>query len=223
MTASTSLANTEAFDQDIFQWQPAKWEDYLHHLDTPTTERVGLYFDGNYLFIDMGSEGINHSTISDLFTVIFGLWFSIFAEETANSMGRCLMEKPGKQAASPDLVLYIGADYPQWQQGEKRRINLDQWRVPDLVGEISGTTLAMDLDEKKQLYADLEIPEYWVIDVQGVRVSAFRLQEDGRYQQIAHSVALEGLPIPLLDQTLVRLGEGTNISAASWLMRALRS
>ncbi len=112
-------------------------------------------------------------------------------------------------------------DIPQWQQGEKRRINLDKWRVPDLVREISDTTLATDLDEKKRLYADFKIPEYWVIDVQGVRVIAFGLQEDGRYQQITHSLALLGLPIALLNQTLVRLNEGTNISVASWFIRAI--
>ena len=84
------------------------------------------------------------------------------------------------------------------------------------MGEISDTTLATDLDEKKQLYADLEIPEYWVVDVVGKRVLAFRLQEDKTYKQVAQSVALEGLPISLLGQTLQRLSQGTNISAASW-------
>ena len=92
-------------------------------------------------------------------------------------MGGCLIEKPNKQAASPDLFLYLGKDIPQWQAGEARRIDLNQWRVPDLVGEISDITLAIDLDEKKHLYADLEIPEYWVIDVRRKRVIAFRLQE----------------------------------------------
>jgi Uma2 family endonuclease len=71
-----------------------------------------------------------------------------------------LDEKPNTKAGTPDLVLYWGEDYPRWQPGESRRIDLNQWRVPNLVGEISDTTLATDLDEKKQLYADLEIPEY---------------------------------------------------------------
>lgn len=56
-----------------------------------------------------------------------------------------------------------------------RRVNLDKWRVPDLVAEISDTTLAIDLDEKKQLYLALGIPEYWIIDVKGRQVVAFRL------------------------------------------------
>lgn len=36
---------------------------------------------------------------------------------------------------------------------------------------------------KKQIYADLKIPEYWVIDVRGERVLAFGLEEDGKYRQ----------------------------------------
>ena len=117
--------------------------------------------------------------------------------------------------------MYIGEGVPQWQEGEPRGIDLTQWRVPDLVGEISDTTLAADLDEKKKLYADLEIPEYWVIDVLGKRAIAFRLQPDGKYQQCVYSEALKGLPIPLLDQTIERLSEGTNISAGSWFAQQI--
>ncbi|MFE1743642.1 Uma2 family endonuclease [Coleofasciculus sp. H7-2] len=133
------------------------------------------------------------------------------------------MEKPNTRAASPDIVLYISEGIPQWQEGELRRINLSQWRVPDLVGEVGDTTLATDLDEKKQIYADLSIPEYWVIDVKGKRVLAFRLQADGKYQQCASSVTLAGLSISLLEQTLERLSEGTNISAAGWFAQAIAS
>ena len=132
-----------------------------------------------------------------------------------------MIEKPKIQAAAPDLVLYIGEGVPQWQPGEPRRINLAQWRVPDLVGEVSDTTLADDLDEKKQLYAELKIPEYWVINVQGRQVIAFRLQENGKYQQCSHSVALTDLPITTLEQTLERLSGGTNISAAVWFSQQI--
>ena len=111
---------------------------------------------------------------------------------------------------------------PQWKAGEPRRIDLNQWRVPDLVGEVSDTTLATDLDEKKQLYAELGIPEYWVINVRGMQVIAFRLQENGKYQEVSQSVALENLPISLLEQTLEHLNQGTNVSAALWFAQEIR-
>lgn len=81
--------------------------------------------------------------------------------------------------AAPDAVLYIGEGSPQFKMGESRFIELDLWRVPDLVAEISDTTLATGLDEKKQLYAALGVPKYWVVDFRGLRVLAFRLDEGG--------------------------------------------
>jgi Uma2 family endonuclease len=136
------------------------------------------------------------------------------------SLGRCLIEKPETQACAPDLVLYIGEDYPQWKQGEPDRINLTQWRVPNLVGEISDTTLADDLDQQKHLYEALGIPEYWVIDVRGQRVFAFQLQE-GKYNICTESMALNGLQISVLEETLKRLSEGTNTSAAAWFTQQI--
>ncbi len=217
-----TVPNLTATQVAIPQWQQATWKDYLNERDAPATERVRLFFDGGYLLIDMGAEGINHASIDNLFAMLFFIWFSRFPAQTASALGGCLIEKPNQRAASPDIVLYVGESVPQWQPGEPRRIDLNQWRVPDLVGEVSDTTLATDLDEKKQLYASLEIPEYWVIDVQSKRIIAFRLQLDG-YQQRNYSTALNQLPISLLEQTLERLSEGTNISAANWFAEQIAS
>jgi Uma2 family endonuclease len=220
------LLTEPAIKNKIPQWQPATWEDYLRYRDDLTKERVRIFFDDNNLWIDegldgMGAEGINHAKVSDLITLLIGFWFSRFTEPTAESLGRCLLEKPKTRAAAPDIVLYIGEGIPQWREGEPRRIDLSQWRVPDLVGEIADTTLATDLDEKKKIYANLAIPEYWVIDVQGERIFAFQLDGDGKYQQCTESTALPGLPIYLIEQALQQLREGTNISVATWFSQAI--
>jgi Uma2 family endonuclease len=221
MIASNSTVIQKSNSTTLLQWKPATWEEYLTYRDHPTLERIRLFFNRGQLLIDMGSEGINHASVSDLFTMLLVLWFSKKPELTAASFGRCLIEKPNTQAASPDLVLYIGEGIPQWKAGETRRIDLTVWRVPDLVGEVSDTTLATDLDEKKQLYAELGIPEYWVINVRGLQVIAFRLQENGKYQEISQSVALENLPIALLEQTLEYLNQGTNVNAALWFSQQI--
>ena len=222
MIISVSPVDQETHRSDHPQWHPATWEDYLSYRDAAASQRLKLFFNQGYLFVDdMGWEGINHAKVSDLFILLLGFWFMQQPEQVAESLGRCLLEKSNQRAASPDLVLYIGTGTPQWQQGEPRRIDLEQWRSPDLVGEISDTTLSTDLDEKKQLYAALGIPEYWVIDVWGQRVLAFCLQDHGAYQQCTHSVALAGLPIELLTQTLARLNQGTNISAAHWFAQQI--
>ena len=202
------------------QWQPATWSDYLAACEDPTNERMRIFFHRDRILL-IDAEGIDHATISDLFTMLFIMWFSRRPEQRFSSMGRCLLEKVPKSAGAPDLVLYLGEDYPRWQAGEKRRIDLRRWRVPDLVGEISDTTLATDLDEKKQLYAEWKVPEYWVIDVRGERVICFQLQPDGKYREGDNSLALAGLPMSLLEQTLAWVKQDTNGSAALWFYQQI--
>lgn len=200
---------------EIPQWQAATWEDYVAACENPSLAEAKIFFYEGYLWINMGNEGLQHARFNDLFTIIFFVWFTTKIGQTFDSLSGCVIEKPQVGSGAPDKVLYIGGDFREWQKGEPRRINLNQWRVPDLVGEISDTTLTSDLDEKKRLYAALAIPEYWVVDIKGVRVLAFRLQENGRYQECDFSVALEGLPIALLSETLKLLTEG-NGTAAMW-------
>jgi Uma2 family endonuclease len=216
----TAISPSQISTVSPHQWQRATWQDYLALRDAPTQERMKLAFNQGWLWVAMGGEGINHAGVSDLFTMMIGFWAIQHPEQLFTSLGRCLLEKPETQACAPDLVLYVGADYPQWQPGEPRRIDLSRSRVPDLVGEIADTTLANDLDEQKHLYAALGIPEYWVVDVRGQRVFAFLLQ-DGEYQICEASRALAGLPIALLEEALQRLSEGTNTSAAAWFIQQI--
>jgi Uma2 family endonuclease len=203
------------------RWQPATWQEYLQRRDSLPEGSAALFFNQGNLLVIVG-EGINHSRFNALMGFVFFIWCSLKSLQPFDSLSGCLLEKPGTAAASPDLVLYVGADFPQWREGESRYINLEQWRVPDLVGEVGDTTIATDLDEKKHLYAALGIPEYWVADVKGARVLAFRLDEHGHYQQIEVSVTLSGLPIALLSQTLERLTQGEpNGSAAQWFAQQI--
>ena len=224
MTASLSKTSQLAAISVLRQWRPATWADYVALRDASAQdlnlERMRLFFDQGWVWVDMGGEGINHSSISDLFTMLFAFWALQKPEEIYSTFGRCLLEKPETRACVPDLVLYVGADYPQWRSGQPRRIDLSQWRSPNLVGEIADTTLASDLDEKKHLYAALGIAEYWVINVQGRQAFAFQLVE-GKYEICTHSRVLTGLPIALLERTIDRLTEETNISAASWFAQQI--
>jgi Uma2 family endonuclease len=197
----------------ISSWRNATWAEYLERVENlDKQERV--FFNLDTIWIDMGNEGINHSRFNELFTLLLFVWFSRQANVKFDLLGGCVLEKPQTQSAAPDKVLYIGGNSPRWKPGDPRRVNLDSWLVPDLVAEISDTTLAIDLDEKKQLYLALGIPEYWVIDVKGRQVLAFRLI-DGKYEQCSESVALAGLPIELLEQTLEQM-DNENGSAALW-------
>lgn len=205
----------------IIQRRDATWQDYVAIRDSEELDWRKIAFHQGWLWVDMGTEGPNHASFSDLMTMIFGFWAFLHPEVVLQSYGRCLMDKPETHACAPDLVLYKGENIPRWQPGEPRRIDLTRHRVPDLVGEIADTTLSLDLDEQKQLYASLRIAEYWVIDVKGTRLFAFGLTATGQYEEIAVSQVLAGLSIALVEQTLERLSHETNTAAANWLMQQL--
>ncbi|MFB2835782.1 Uma2 family endonuclease, partial [Aerosakkonemataceae cyanobacterium BLCC-F167] len=118
----------------ISQWQTATWENYLAACEDPNWESAKIFFYDGYLLIEMGNEGINHARFNSLLTMIFVLWFSSKGG-AFDDLGGCVIEKPNVGGGAPDRVLYVGKDFPQWQTGEPRKINLDKWRVPDLVCE----------------------------------------------------------------------------------------
>jgi Uma2 family endonuclease len=203
----------------IYPQHHATWQDYVALRDGVDWRKI--VFDQGYLWADMGKEGPNHAAFSDLITALFFIWAFLHPETTFQSYGRCLIEREDTRACAPDLVLYKGDQIPRWQPKESRRIDLNRHRIPDLVGEISDTTLSLDLDEQKRLYASLKISEYWVIDVQGQRLFTFGLNAEGQYESIVVSNVLTGLSIELVAQTLERLSEETNTTAANWLMQQL--
>jgi len=68
-----------------------------------------------------------------------------------------------------------------------------------LVAEVSDTTLRYDLNVKVPLYARHQVPEVWVVDVEGGRVQFFRSLKSGSYADVSVSerpgiTALPGLP-----------------------------
>ncbi|MBD2175430.1 Uma2 family endonuclease [Pseudanabaena sp. FACHB-1998] len=202
------------------KWQLATWDDYVT-LREDDRDRYKLFFDNQKLWVEMGAEGINHSKFGDLVAMILLVCATKFPDIKLSTFGGCQMEKNGKRAVAPDIVVYVGDDVPTWKAGQSRFIDLEQCRSPDLVGEISDTTLAIDLDEKKRMYAELGIAEYWVIDVKASRLFAFRLEEAGVYQQCEVSQVLPNLAIALLEQTMELLNTKTNTEAAIWFSQQI--
>lgn len=221
MTVSLERPQAELYAR----WQPAIWQDYERLRDTlsndSTIQRVQLFFYDHQLLVEnMGWEGLLHSEVRELLSAILVMWLMRHPEIESKILGSCLMEKSGKQAAAPDIAIYLGENLPQYRKGQSRRVNLDQERVPNLVIEVADTTLDSDLDEKKHLYAELGIPEYWVIDTQSNQVFIFVLQ-DRRYFKAENSQLIVGFTASLLSQTIEQMKAGSNISAALWFSEQL--
>jgi Uma2 family endonuclease len=217
-----SLEKPSQLSPVLIQQHDASWQDYEAVRDNPDLDCRKIAFHQGWLLVDMGTEGPGHASFSDLMTAVFFVWAFLHPEIVLQSYGRCLIENSTTHACAPDLVLYKGDNIPKWNLGEPRRIMVDRHRLPDLVGEIADTTLGIDLDEQKQLYASLGIAEYWVIDVKGMRLFAFGLTATGVYEAIQVSQVLTGLAIALVEQTLERLTQETNTAAANWLMQQLQ-
>lgn len=221
----THPSSASSEPRPLYRWQPATWAKYCDRRDA-LAEADGhqrLFFNENSLLVvDMSWEGINHAAICDLFIAMLFAWFAQNPDQTFTSLGRCLLEKEPFRAGAPDLVVYLGETYPQGKEGEPRAVNLRQWPVPDLIGEVSDTTLATDLDEKKQLYAAMKIPEYWVVDVRGGRVLIFSLDKRGVYQPCEASNTLAGLSTVLLEATLQKMAQESNGKAALWFAQQIK-
>ncbi len=166
-------------------------------------------------------EGFVHAQVKDLFiTLSITFWISHNPQQKTYSMSGAILEKTGLQAASPDMILYLGDEHPVWQDGETRRIDLHRWPVPNLVGEIADTTLASDLDEMKQIYAAMQVPAYWVVDVQARRVLMFRL-EGNQYVQVTVSAVMSGVTVELLGSTIDRCLKDGHGAAVTWFLGAI--
>lgn len=207
-------------------WHDATWDDYVALRDDESIEfkKIAFHKTSNttgWLWVDMSTEGIGHARFNNLMTMIFACWAFLYPDTPIESLGGCLIDLSDSHGCSPDLVIYSGDEIPTWKVGEARRIDLTRHRIPDLVGEISDTSLQQDLAEQKYLYETLGIPEYWVIDVQHYQILAFRLNEAGVYESCTESQVLPGLPIALLSQTIAQLKTLTNTAAANWFRQQL--
>ena len=73
--------------------------------------------------------------------------------------------------------------------------------------EYSNTSLGKDLDQKKRVYADAGIPEYWVVNLRDMTVLVFREPDAGtyRYERNLDSGVIHPLAIPDVAVSVDRL------------------
>lgn len=55
--------------------------------------------------------------------------------------------------------------------------------------EVADSTLAKDRGMKANLYAEMSVPEYWVIDAEGSAIEVFTRPNEGRYQSVERFTA----------------------------------
>jgi Uma2 family endonuclease len=197
-------------------WISAPWSEFVAIADAPdSAKRKSYYYSHQMRFEDM-STGSDHA--KDHMTIIMSVGLFAAMQGIPINGHDCSYRQIGKIEFQPDASYYIGdnADAIAWGT---RIIDLDQYPLPDLVIEISDTTFNDDLGTKRLQYEELGIREYWIVNVQTMRIYAFAIAPDGSSHHIRQSIVLSGLKLEILEQALQRSRQENQSAVTAWLMQ----
>lgn len=76
-----------------------------------------------------------------------------------------------------------------------------------LVVEVGDSSLEYDRHIKTRVYADAGIPEYWLVDIDGRRLTRFRDPQQGRYRDTTEHEAGETLAPGALQNCVINVGD----------------
>ncbi|KAM3099382.1 Uma2 family endonuclease [Phormidesmis sp. 146-35] len=196
-------------------WVPASWEEYLQTIDDPAHEKAkGYYYQGN-MRVEMAAVGCDHA--DDHAVILFAVFlFATLKGIAFRSLDNCSFRKVGVQEFQPDVSYYIGGRARLIPRGTNI-VDLDLYPVPDLVIEVSKTTLLDDRGNKRTLYEELGISEYWVVDVEKAEILAFQMIDRGS-KRIDQSEVLPGLEFAVLEAALRQSRETDQSQVGAWLL-----
>ncbi len=196
-------------------WVIATWEEYLQATDNPDYRKAKFYYNNSRLRIEMSPLGHDHACDHYIVSHAIGL-YAAFKKLELNGHDNCTYHKKGSKSAQPDLSFYIGQTANAIPYGTSI-IQLDLYPPPTLVVEIANTSLADDQGEKRLLYEDLAVQEYWIVDVKNVKIIAFTIEKEGS-RRIKTSAVLPSLEIALLEEALRRTRQTNHSKVSAWLL-----
>jgi len=196
-------------------WINATWNEYLQETENPDRIKAKFYYHNKKLKIEMSPLGHDHACDHSIISHAIHLYASL-KKIDLNGHDNCTYHKTGSKSAQPDLSFYIGQTANAVPYGTSI-IELDSYPPPTLVIEIANTSLGDDLGAKRLLYEDLEVQEYWIVDVRNVEIIAFRVGKEGS-RRIKQSVVLPNLGIAVLEETLRRTRQSNHSRVSAWLL-----
>jgi Uma2 family endonuclease len=202
-------------------WVVATWDEYMQAIEDPAYEKAKGYYYNGQLRIEMTPLGHDHACDNTIISFALNLHCSLKGIP-AKGLTNCTYRKRGFQEAQPDLSYYINENANAVSWGTSI-IDLDVYPPPDLVIEIANTSLADDKGEKRLLYEDLKVAEYWIVDVQNVQIIAFAILSNSGSRRITQSQVLPKLTISLLEEALRRSRQVDQAQVGAWLLSEMRS
>ncbi|AGY56383.1 Uma2 family endonuclease [Gloeobacter kilaueensis] len=193
-------------------WERVDWQSFAKLGETAAFERSKLYYRRGWMRAEMSPVGRAHAEDNGLIDHIVTAWF--FSRGVRfRTLVNATFQKTGQLEAQPDLAYYVG-ETVNLPARSNRPIDLETVLPPALVIEVAATTLEDDLTSKRDLYAEIGVGEYWVVDTQAVQVFVFGpVEGNSGLQPIASSRILTGLDSALLGEAL-RQGQAAGDAAA---------
>ncbi|KST62461.1 Uma2 family endonuclease [Mastigocoleus testarum] len=196
-------------------WVVATWDEYIQIIESPTYKKATGYYYDRRMRIEMPPLGNDHASDHTIIINAASLYAAV-KKIPMNGKDNCTFRKNAFNDAQPDVAYYIGKNANAIPYGTSI-VDLDVYPVPNLVIEVANTSLADDKGEKRLLYEDLGVDEYWIVDVQNVQIIAFTMI-DGGSKRITASQVLPGLEFSLLNEAFRRTRETNQSEVIAWLL-----
>ena len=204
---------------ELDTWIPASWEDFLQTINLPEHQKHKAYYYNGNMRIEQMSTGFDHSTAHAFLMNLISM-YCLFHGILLTPCDGCSYRKTGLDEFQPDASYYFRENVSAVPEGT-RVVDLDRYPVPDLVIEVSDTTLSDDKGNKRLQYEDLRIPEYWILDVKSASIIAFTIEKDGSSKRVEQSVAIPGFAFSLAEAALRQRKNSNYAIASNWFMKQL--
>lgn len=191
-------------------WVAVDWDAFLTFAEDPSLVKGRFYYDYGDMRIEMSPLGTAHGRDNTIIPLVITLYAAI-RQIPLLGWTNTSFRKTGLQEAQPDLAYLIGQSL-EFPPRNNAPVNLNQ-TPPTLVVEIAATSLEDDLGRKQRLYQRLGVQEYWVVNVNASRVTAFFLLEA---IEITTSQVLPDLAMALVEEALRR--SQTEEAVSRWLL-----
>ncbi|MFM7449952.1 MAG: Uma2 family endonuclease [Leptolyngbyaceae cyanobacterium] len=196
-------------------WIVASWDEYIRTIADPLYKQAKGYYYKGHMRIEMSPVSFDHG--NDHVVIIFAVnLFTALKGIPATGLDTTTLRKAGVRECQPDVSYYLD-DRAQAIPSGTGIINLDQYPAPNLVIEIAKTSLLDDVGTKRALYEELDVSEYWVVDVQNAELLAYAIAAQGS-TRIQVSQVLPGLNIEVLEEALRRSRKTNQSQVGAWLL-----
>lgn len=197
-------------------WVVTPWNQFLQLAEEISEQKVKCYYYNGKMRIETMPVGPDHASDNGIIYLAINL-FCTLKGIAYKGFINCSYRKPGLLEAQPDITYYLGNQIQAAPSGSFV-VDLNQFSSPSLVIEISDTTLADDKGEKRLLYEEMDVQEYWVVDVQKSEIIAFEILKTGGSRRILTSQVLPNLAISVLEEALERSHQPDQSKVTAWLL-----